>query len=73
MSNETAPKAEIIKPQTAEQKLAEAQQIGNTALANSEVPKKDIREYSLPDGTYFKGTAEEYREEVKDYYDRIAQ
>ncbi|MBQ9684103.1 hypothetical protein IJV57_01325 [Candidatus Saccharibacteria bacterium] len=49
----------------------DASQIGDEPTAEAASVKKDEREYTLPDGSYFRGTPEEFREAMQDYRDRI--
>lgn len=76
-----APKApELEEPkeqaETAETEKAvsmtEAKAIGQaTIAAEARKSQVDIIENYLPDGTLFKGTAKEYNEAVRDYFDNL--
>lgn len=49
----------------------DADQIDEEPPVEAASVKKDEREYTLPDGSYFRGTPEEFREAMQDYRDRI--
>ena len=68
MSNETLPQIDVKAEKSAEQVLAENQEIGAKTINAAE---EHIIERRLPDGTRFKGTMEEYVHEMEEYRDRI--
>lgn len=68
MSNETLPQIDLKAEKSAEQVLAENQEIGAKTIKAAE---EHIVERRLPDGTMFKGTMEQYKQELEDYRDRI--
>ena len=68
MSNETLPQIDLKAEKSAEQVLAENQEIGAKTI---EVAENNIIHRTLPDGSSFTGTMEEYKQELEDYRDRI--
>ncbi len=48
----------------------DADQIGEEPPVETASVKQDEREYTLPDGSYFKGTPEKFHEAMLDYRDR---
>ena len=68
MSNETLPQIDLKAEKSAEQVLAESQEIGAKTIGATE---KRIIHRVIPDGTPFTGTMEEYVHEMEEYRDRI--